>query len=318
MKAALIEAPGLTPRYADIAEPKAAEGEHRIEVLAAAMSQVVKGRAAGRHYTGGGGFPSVAGIDGIGRLESGQRVYFASLKPGYGSMAEIAVVPTALCVPVPDSLDSVTAAALANPGQSSWAALTERARLQQGETVLINGATSTSGRLAVRIARHLGAGRIIATGRNPQTLAELQLAGADQVIQITEDADAFEQALLQPFSEGIDIVLDYLWGISAERILIAAVKAGVDGKPLRYVQIGSISGDNITLPSIVLRASAIELMGSGLGSIPITRFMAATADLMAAAIPAGLTIATTPVPLSDVERAWPLDDSQLRTVFTMV
>ncbi len=53
-----------------------------------------------------------------------------------------------------------------NPGMSSWAAFTERARLKPGETVLVNGATGASGRLAVQIARHLGAGRVIATGRN--------------------------------------------------------------------------------------------------------------------------------------------------------
>jgi NADPH:quinone reductase-like Zn-dependent oxidoreductase len=317
MKAALIEAPGLVPRYLDFPDPQAADGEHRIQVLAAAMSQVVKGRAAGRHYSYPAGFPGVAGIDGIGQLENGQRVYFAVPNPPYGSMAEIAVAPTALCVPVPEELDSITAAALANPGQSSWAALTERARLRPGETVLINGATSTSGRLAVRIARHLGAGKIIATGRNRDTLAELEQLGADQVIQLTEDNDAFELQLMQPLSEGVDIVLDYLWGTSAERILVAAVKAAADAVPIRYIQIGSISGADITLPSAVLRASAIELMGSGIGSIPMSRFMAATANLMQAAIPANLTIATTPVPLADVERAWPLDDSRRRTVFTI-
>jgi len=64
----------------------------------------------------------------------------------------------------------VTAAAIANPGMSSWAAYKERARLRAGETVLVNGATGTAGRLAVQIAAHLGAAKVIATGRNLDAL----------------------------------------------------------------------------------------------------------------------------------------------------
>ena len=50
------------------------------------------------------------------------------------------------------------------------------------------------------------------------------------------------------FAEGVDVVLDYLWGTSAERLLIAAAKAGRDAVPLRFVEIGSASGDAIALP----------------------------------------------------------------------
>jgi hypothetical protein len=56
-------------------------------------------------------------------------------------------------------------------------------------------------------------------------------------------------------------------------------------------------------------------MGSGIGSVPLERMIACVADLLQAALPAGLEIAVTPVPLSDVEQAWPLDDSRRRTVF---
>lgn len=317
MKAAVIDAPGQTPRYAIAADPQLAPGKHRIRIAAAAMSQVVKARASGRHYSSSGDFPLIPGLDGIGRLDNGQRVYFALPQPPYGSMAELAAVPDELFVPIPDDLDDITAAAIANPGQSSWAAYTERARLQPGETVLVNGATSTSGRLAVQIARHLGACKVIATGRNPDALKEVEALGADVTIQLHEDGDVHEQQLMAVFSERVDVVLDYLWGRSAERILVAAAKAGADAVPIRYVQIGSIGGPDISLPSAVLRASAIGLMGSGIGSIPLPRFMEVTADLMKAAVPAGLKIATRPVPLSEVERTWSLDDSKQRTVFVV-
>ena len=87
--------------------------------------------------------------------------------------------------------------------------------------------------------------------------------------------------------------------------------------PIRFVQIGSVSGPDITLPSAVLRSSAIELMGSGIGSIPLDRFVNAIGGLLRATVPAGFEIAANPVPLSEVEQAWPRDDSARRTVFTI-
>lgn len=252
---------------------------------------------------------------GVGRLEDGQRVYFAVPEPPFGSMAEVAVAPASLCVPVPNDLDDVTAAALANPGQASWGALTERAMLQPGETVLINGATGISGRLAVQIAKYLGASKVIATGRSTEALERVQALGADVIIPLSTHESGLNRQLVEIFSEGVDIVLDFLWGRSAELILAAAVKGGAPGVPVRYVQIGSISGPDITLAGAILRASAIELMGSGIGSIPVDQFMQVTASLMDAARGEQLKIATAPVPLSEVGCAWSLDDNPRRTVF---
>jgi NADPH2:quinone reductase len=80
-------------------------------------------------------------------------------------MAERTTVPSAQYVTLPEALEDETAAAIAIPGMSSWAAYVERAKLKAGETVLVNGATGASGRLAVQIAKRLGAKKIIATGR---------------------------------------------------------------------------------------------------------------------------------------------------------
>ncbi|HEY1452538.1 MAG TPA: hypothetical protein VGF57_03665 [Roseiarcus sp.] len=115
-----------TPVYADLSQPEPAAGEARIAVTAAAISQVVKSRASGQHHSSAGQFPFVVGIDGVGRLDDGARVYFLLPRAPYGAMAERAVAPPARCVPVPDDLDDVTAAAIANPGMSSWAAYAER------------------------------------------------------------------------------------------------------------------------------------------------------------------------------------------------
>jgi NADPH:quinone reductase-like Zn-dependent oxidoreductase len=315
MKAAIVQAAGKPPIYADFPAPVPAPGEHRVTVTAAALSQVVKSRASGAHYSSSGQFPFIAGIDGVGRLDDQTRVYFVLPRAPYGSMAEQSVVPAAQCLPLPDGLDDATAAAIANPGMSSWAALKERAKLKAGETVLINGATGTAGRLAVQIAKYLGARKVIATGRNADTLRSVAALGADVTIPLVENGEVFEDELKKQFASGVDVVIDYLWGKSAERLLIAAAKAGAEAMPIRFVQIGSVSGSNITLPSAVLRSSAIELMGSGINSIPRHRFVEAIGGVLQAAIPGGFQIATKTVPLAEVERVWSNDDSARRTVF---
>jgi NADPH:quinone reductase-like Zn-dependent oxidoreductase len=235
----------------------------------------------------------------------------------FGSMAERTVARSTQCLPLPDGLDDITAAAIANPGMSSWAAYTERARLKAGETVLVNGGTSTAGRLAVQIARHLGAKKVIATGRNPHTLQLLEALGADVTIPLTGSEDVMEKNFKEQFSSGVDVVIDYLWGQSAQSLLIAAAKAGADAVPIRFVQVGSVSGTDITLPSAVLRSSAIVMMGSGIGSIAFDRLIASIGALLQAAVPAGLVIAAKAVPLSEVERAWSENDGGPRTVFTV-
>jgi NADPH:quinone reductase-like Zn-dependent oxidoreductase len=317
MKAAIIRGAGQTPVYGDFEEPALSSGENRVKVTAAAISPIVKSRASGTHYSWSGQFPVVVGIDGVGRLDDGSRVYFVLPKAPYGSMAEQTVVPWAQCLVLPDGLDDVTAAAIANPGMSSWAAYSERARLKAGETVLINGATGTAGRLAVQIAKYFGARKVIATGRNIDALCSVVPLGADVTIPLGESEGALEGSFKEQFAEGVDVVIDYLWGKSAECLLIAGAKAGADAVPIRFVQIGSASGPDITLPSAVLRSSAIELMGSGIGSISLDRLVKAVDGLLRATIPGGFKIAYKPVPLSEVEQAWPKDDSAQRTVFTV-
>ena len=317
MKAAVVHGLGQTPRFADFADPAPTADHAVVSVSAAALSQVTRSRASGRHYSSSGQFPFVAGIDGTGRLEDGQRVYFALPEAPHGAMAERTVVPLARCIPLPDDIDDVTAAAIANPGLSSWAAYTERARLRPGETVLVNGATGTSGRLAVQIAKYRGARKVIATGRNVVALRELEALGADVTLALGTDETALAAALEAQFAEGVDVVIDYLWGTSAVLILAAAARAGAEAVPIRFVQVGSIGGSDITLPSALLRSSAIELLGSGIGSIPLDRLIAATGEMLRAAGPAGLRIATAAVPLRDVERAWDQDDASRRTVFVV-
>ena len=311
MKAAIITHAGQKPHYGDFPDSLPAENQLLVHVKAAAISQLVKARAAGTHYSAAAPYPMVPGIDGTGYLENGDPVYFLTFGAASGSMAESVVVNARCVIPLPASLDPVVAAALANPGMSSWAALTRRAELRKGETVLINGATGTSGRLAIRIARSLGAGKIIATGRNPEILQQLLNEGADSVITL----DALAAELPALMADGIDVVLDYLWGESALAIMEAAVRGG--DHVVRFVQIGSLSAQEIPLHSHLLRASGLTLMGSGLGSVSNADLIGSLAELLQAAGQHAFSVPFKPRPLSEVETAWDEDDSRCRTVFTL-
>lgn len=316
MKAAIVTTAGAAPVYTDFAEPQAGDGEVLIDVAASALSHVTKARAAGAHYSVAPVFPFVVGLDGVGRQRDGRRVAFLLPRAPFGGMAERTVVKTAHCVPVPDKLDDVTAAAIANPGMSSWAALRERTTLMPGEVVLVNGATGTSGRLAVQIARHLGAGKIIATGRDSHVLDALKGLGADVTVSLLQDDRALEHAFMEQFGgQGVDIVLDYLWGPSAKLLLGAAAKSGWEARPIRFVQIGSVSGATIPLTATVIRSSSLELIGSGLGSVPFHRMLVSIEELFQATVANDFKIACSAVPLADVTAHWTKHSAATRTVF---
>jgi NADPH:quinone reductase-like Zn-dependent oxidoreductase len=311
MKAAIITAAGKAPVYGDFNEPIADEGQELISVSASALSQFSKSRSAGSHYSSSGTFPSVAGADGVGRTATGRRVYFCLPEAPYGALAEKSLASSKHCVAVSDGLDDVTAAAIANPGMSAWAALVERAHLQPGETVLVNGATGTAGRLAVELAKYLGAGKVIGTGRNESALAELLSRGADTVIPfvlgplLPRGAEPYEQRLIAEFARGIDVVIDYLWGESAKTVIVAIAKAVEDAHPVRFVHVGGASREeSVELPGAALRSSAIQVMGSGIKSLPFPKLLDAFKNVFDAALPAKLQIQKSTVPLSAIEENW--------------
>jgi len=182
MKAAVLHAFGEAPRFEDFPDPTPEQGEVIVQVQASALNNISKARAGGSHYDSYRQLPAVCGVDGVGLLEDRTRVYCGNCRPPYGMMAQRAVVSQSWCVPVPDAVDSVTAAALPNAALSSWLPLAFRAQIKPGETVLILGATGVAGQLAIQIARHLGARHIVAAGRNEQVLNTLPDLGADVVI----------------------------------------------------------------------------------------------------------------------------------------
>lgn len=268
MKAAIMHSLAGTPQYADVPNPVVTNAnEVLLTIRAAAIKNLDRSRAGGNHYSTEAtatGSAVILGSDGVGVLNDGTRVY--AVNPD-GMVAEQAIVSKERLVAVPDGLDDATAAALPNAVMGAAMALRFRAGMQPGETVLINGATGVTGRVAIQIAKHYGAKKVIATGRNPASLQALLKLGADEIISLEQDDAALVAQLRTLHSQTpIDIIVDYLWGHPAEVLLAALTGKGDFTHPVRFVSVGSMAGDALSVSAAVLRSTNLYLSGSGLGS----------------------------------------------------
>lgn len=323
MKAAIIYKRGEMPEYVEFPEPVAQnEGEILMTVKAAAIKHFDKGKASGKHYAAASDEqnPTVIGGDGVGLLDDGTRVFALGVS---GMIAERAVVDKRTIVKIPEGVEDAVAAALPNAVAGSAMALVFRAKMQEGETVLINGATGFTGKIAVQIAKHYGAKKIIVTGRNEQTLQELLTLGADEIIVAGQDDTVFmDQIVAIHHNTPIDIILDYLWGYTAELILASLKGKGAYTHNVRFVSIGSMAGDTIQLSAETLRSVDLQLSGSGLGSWTkgemqqlITEILP---EMFALAAENKLRVDTENCALEDIERLWGMDvPGGKRLVITM-
>ena len=201
-------------------------------------------------------------------------VYFAADDVLPGPMAEKAVVDTRRMVYVSQEADAIKVAAAMNPAMSSWVALRRRVPIERGQGVLVLGATGNAGTMAVRVAKRLGAGRVVGAGRDTQRLKSLMDVGADEIVQLAEDTGATARALGKAAAE-VDIVIDYLWGAPAEKAIMALLTARSDrSRELNWIQIGAVAGPILDLPSVALRSANIRIQGVGQGAISAGGYLA--------------------------------------------
>lgn len=311
MKAAVMYENGALPAYTDFKEPiPASEDEVLVNVKAVAIKHFDKARAAGKHYSEAAKATEgrVIGGDGVCILPDGSRVYGMGVS---GMMAEKATIHRDRIVPVPAGLDDAVAAALPNAVIGAAMALKFKAAVQPGDTVLINGATGFTGRVAVQIARLYGAASVIATGRNQQSLQELSAMGADEIISVKDEA-AFAAQLARIHAEKpLDIVIDYLWGRSAELILASLKGNGGFTNEVRYVSVGSMAGDVIQLSAAILRSVDMQLSGSGLGAWNKKQVGAFFREIMPEmyqlAAEGKLSVKVATIPVSDIAAVWDME-----------
>jgi NADPH:quinone reductase-like Zn-dependent oxidoreductase len=320
MKAAVVSSFDSAPRYQEFPVPiPAGEDELLVDVLAAGLHPRVRSQADGSHYTSTGELPLVPGVDGVGRGPDGLLRYFVLPDTTLGAMAEQTVIDPRRSIVLPAGADPVALAAAMNPAMSSWVALRQRVSFQPGQDVLVLGATGNAGQMAVQVAKRLGAGQIIAAGRDAERLAALPALGATATVPLGpvplgpgagSTADGLAKA-----AADVDVVLDYLWGPPAADAMVAIVTNRADrGKPLSWIEIGSVAGPTAEIPSAALRAARLQLVGSGQGSVS-TREYLAELDVLAQEIAAGaIDVDARAVPLAQVEEAWSATDTKHRIV----
>jgi NADPH:quinone reductase-like Zn-dependent oxidoreductase len=309
MRAAVLHQVGGIPRYEDFPDPVPGEDEVIIDVKAVAVENVDKAIVAGTHYARNNylaQLPAIPVFDGIGTLQDGTLVGFGNPRAPYGALAEKTVVADGSFIPIPEGIDPTVATVqgTAITGMSIKTA----AGFVPGETVLVQGATGVAGRLAVKVARLLGAGRIVATGRDDDQLREVRAIGADTVINTAVPDDALEAAFTDARQDGYDVVVDYLWGRPTEILLRSLVPDSFAfGKPTRVIQIGQSAGAELALAAQSLRTSGVEIYGATKGLDP--RTMSEMYEQIVAWTRSGeLTFDVAKVPLSDIQTAWQRTD----------
>ena len=309
MKAAIINAFGETPWCGEFEDPIPADGEQLIAVQACALENFDKGTASGLHYSSKKlfpRFPAIVGNDGVGKTADGRMVWFVNMRPPFGAFAS--TVAAGYTLPVPEGIDAAKAAAIPPSVLTCLLPLKYSAKLQPGETVLVNGATGVTGRIAVQVSKMLGAGKVIATGRNERSLQLLLGLGADSVIDLKQPEERLTEAFAAAAADGIDVVIDFLWGRPAELLLSAFIpqEAGFARRRIRYIQAGERTGSQVSLRGSMLRTSGLELMGIGKLSFEVVQAeIGEVWDWIAAD---KLYMEIEKVPLADIADAWQRND----------
>ena len=314
MRAAVVTSFDSPPSFQEFDAPTPdGPNEVLVDVVASGLHRRVRSQADGSHYTSTGDLPLVPGVDGVGRMPDGTLRYFALGDTTWGAMAEQTVIDLRQSFQLPDGADPVQVAAAMNPAMSAWVALRQRIDFQAGQTVLILGATGSSGQLAVQVAIRLGAGHVIAAGRDPQKLAGLPALGAGTVVRLGESPG------LGDVAAEVDVVIDYLWGqATVDAMTAIATNRHDDMRPLTWIEVGSVAGPTAAIPSAALRALPLQIVGSGQGSVSTAALVAELPTLVDEISSGALHIDAHAVPLGDVESAWQDADSNARIVFTPV
>jgi len=296
VRAAVMDG-GERPTYGEFAEPQATAGARVVEVRAAALSGLDRAIARRLHYLKMPDGPFVVGREGVAR-DGAKRIYFTVNAPvgPFGSMAERTLIDPKFSFPVPDAVADDVAAALGNAGLAAWLALSWRARLRRGETVLILGATGVSGLIAVSAAKQLGAGRVIAAGRNREALARAKRLGADDTVDLA--ADDLAAAYRDAAGGAVDVVIDNVSGAPGEAALEVLALHG------RLVHVGTMAGQTMTVRGAAIRRTSADIVGFAYYHAPTDVQAQAYGELCRLAAAGELALDIETRPLAQIAAAW--------------
>lgn len=268
MKAIAIDRPGA-PEVLQLTErpdPVAGPGELLIRVAAAGVNRpdVLQRKGA---YPPPAGASDLPGLEVAGTIVGGDTSAMAAagfklgdrvcaLVAG-GGYAQLCVAPVEQCLPAPQGLSDIEAASLPETFFTVWSNVFDRARLQPGETLLVQGGTSGIGVTAIQLAKAAGA-TVIVTAGSDEKCAACRALGADHAINYrTHDFAAEVKRLTE--GKGADVILDMVAGdyVARElnclatdgRLVIIAVQGGVDAR----IDAGEVLRRRLTITGSTLR-----------------------------------------------------------------
>lgn len=297
MRAAVITELGRPPELADRPDPS---GEEIYEVSTVSLNPIDVNVGAGRYFGGHPELPYIPGCEGVGRASDGTRVYLFNDGLGLsrdGLLAERAVAPAGLGIPLSDAVSDETAASCGIAGMAGWMPVAWRAPVRKDDRVLVLGATGTVGLVATQAAKLLGAKRVVAVGRNPERLKRAAELGADATVSLGEDdlVAAFKEAA---GGNGPTYVVDTLWGAPA----VAAIQAAAPG--WRLVQVGQSAGAEAELASAAIRGKMGELYGYTDFAVPRDEFREQYLRLVGHAAAGEVVFDIATYPFERVAEAW--------------
>lgn len=246
--------------------PVAGAGELLIRVAASGVNRPDVLQRTG-NYPVPPGASDLPGLEVAGEIVSGDSAAMeaAGLKLGDrvcalvagGGYAELCVAPVGQCLPVPAGLSDVEAASLPETFFTVWSNVFDRARLQPGETLLIQGGTSGIGVTAIQMAKALGA-RVFATAGSDEKCAACKALGADEAINY-KTHDFAEEVKRLTNGAGVDVILDMVAGVYVARevqslaedgrLVIIAVQGGIKSE----INAGLVLRKRLTVTGSTLR-----------------------------------------------------------------
>lgn len=302
MRGAQIRELGTPP------EPVEIEGDGAIEILAVALNPLDLAVGAGRFYGGHPPLPYVPGCEAVGRRD-GERVYLFG--EGRGTLRDGFLVERTdfaeLAAPVPHGLDDAAAVAVGVAGIAGWLPVARRAPVQEGDCVLVLGATGTVGSVALQAARLLGAGSVVAAGRDKARLDRARELGADATVSL-EDEDLAERFREACGGDGPTLIVDPLWGEPVR----AAAAAAAPGA--RIVHIGQSAGPEATLDSAVVRGKQLSILGHSNFALSPDERRQAYAEVAEHVTAGRITIDVETFSLEEVADAWAAQGSGAKAV----
>jgi NADPH2:quinone reductase len=297
VRAAVVSELGRAPQLTDRPEPA---GESLYEISAVSLNPIDVNVGAGRYFAGHPELPYVPGCEGVGRAPDGTRVYLFGDGLGVardGLLAERATARADLGIPLPDAASDEVAAACGIAGMAGWMPVAWRAPVRASDRVLVLGATGTVGLVAVQAAKLLGAGHVVAAGRNPERLKRAAELGADATVSLDEDdlVAAFRDAA---GGDGPTYVVDTLWGSPA----VAAIQSAAPG--WRLVQVGQSAGGEATVASAAIRGKMGEIYGFTDFAVPPGDFREHYLRLVGHAAAGEIQFDVESYPLDRIAEAW--------------